>query len=124
MNEQEQTTASAPSEVAPCANRGGSSREEVPTVEMTARAAGADGGTRYKTLMVELGTSSKLVDSQVRHDDGSVQARYSHLTAGMRRRLMESLTETWKTALEARRRMADGSPVAALDRLPRKEEGM
>jgi pimeloyl-ACP methyl ester carboxylesterase len=46
MNEQEQTTASAPSEVAPCTNRGGSSREEVPTVEMTARAAGADGGTR------------------------------------------------------------------------------
>jgi hypothetical protein len=77
----------------------------------------------YKTLMVELGTPDKYMDSQMGHDDGSVQARYSHITAAMRRRLMEGLTEAWESALEARRQIADGSPIPALDRLLRKEEG-
>jgi integrase len=75
----------------------------------------------YKTSMIELGTPDKYMDSQMGHDDGSVQARYSHITAGMRGRLMDGLTEMWQGALEARRRMAEGSPVPVLDRLLRKE---
>ncbi|KUL28376.1 LacI family DNA-binding transcriptional regulator [Actinoplanes awajinensis] len=77
----------------------------------------------HKTLMEELGTPSKLMDDRMGHDDGSVQARYSHITDGMRRRLLEGLTEMWQDALETRRRFAAGSPVVVLDRLLRKEVG-
>lgn len=49
--------------------------------------------------------------------DGSVQARYSHATATMVQRLMDGLTELWEAALDARRELAPGSPVAVLDRL-------
>ncbi|HZM81233.1 MAG TPA: LacI family DNA-binding transcriptional regulator [Candidatus Limnocylindrales bacterium] len=76
----------------------------------------------YKTLMEELGTPAKLMDQQMGHDDGSVQARYSHATQLMVQRLMEGLTELWEAALDIRREMAPGSPVAVLDRLLRKGE--
>lgn len=76
----------------------------------------------YKTLMEELGTPSKLMDQQMGHEDGSVQAAYSHVTELMVNRLMEGLTELWEAALEARREMAPGSPVAVLDRLLRGED--
>ena len=33
--------------------------------------------------MVELGTPAPLMDEQMGHEDGSVQARYSHVTSGM-----------------------------------------
>ena len=71
----------------------------------------------YKTLMEELGTPSKLMDAQMGHADGSVQARYSHVTDTMRRRLLDGLTEAWNEILEARRALAARSPVAVLDRL-------
>jgi integrase len=71
----------------------------------------------YKTLMEELGTPHKLMDAQMGHEDGSVQARYSHVTDTMRRRLLDGLTELWTAALDARRALDSGSPVAALDRL-------
>jgi integrase len=71
----------------------------------------------YKTLMEELGTPSKLMDEQMGHANGSVQARYSHITAVMTGRLLDGLTEMWAAALEARRALAPRSPVAALDRL-------
>ena len=51
------------------------------------------------------------------HSDGSVQARYSHITADMRRTLLDGLTGLWLTALDQRRAMSPRSPVAALDRL-------
>ncbi|MFF9364970.1 hypothetical protein [Streptomyces griseoluteus] len=35
------------------------------------------------------------------HEDGSVQARYSHITARMSSRLMDELTEQWKESLAA-----------------------
>ena len=60
------------------------------------------------------------------HEDGSVQARYSHVTAGMRRQLLGGLTELREAALDARRALAPRSPVAVLDRLlvaRRKEAG-
>jgi integrase len=71
----------------------------------------------HKTVMDELGVPPKLMDERMGHEDGSVQARYSHVTAEMRRRLMDDLTGLWEVALESRRRLSDGSPLPALDRL-------
>jgi integrase len=71
----------------------------------------------HRTIMEEAGTPPKLMDERLGHEDGSVQARYSHVTPRMRARLMDALTEHWEEALEARRAMAPGSPVAALDAL-------
>jgi hypothetical protein len=71
--------------------------------------------------MDELGTPGKLMDERMGHADGSVQARYSHVTAGMRRQLLDGLTGLWEAALAERRAMSSGSPVAVLDRLLRKE---
>jgi hypothetical protein len=67
--------------------------------------------------MEELGTSSKLMDDRMGHEDGSVQARYSHVTAAMRRTLLDDLTRVWEAALDERRAMAARSPVVVLDRL-------
>ena len=71
----------------------------------------------YKTLMIELGTSATLMDAQMGHEDGSVQALYSHITDQMTRRLLDGLTALWLAALEARRVISMRSPVAVLDRL-------
>jgi hypothetical protein len=57
----------------------------------------------YKTLMVELGTPATVMDEQMGHSDGSVQARYAHTTADMVRRLLDGLTAAWENALAARR---------------------
>jgi integrase len=71
----------------------------------------------YKTMMVELGTPATLMDDQMGHEDGSVQARYAHITSGMTQRLLDGLTELWTAALRARRELSPGSPVPALARL-------
>jgi integrase len=71
----------------------------------------------YKTLMEELGTSHKFMDEQMGHEDGSVQARYSHVTTVMRDQLVAGLTSVWFAALDARMQFAAHSPVATLDRL-------
>ncbi|MEV7934914.1 LacI family DNA-binding transcriptional regulator [Kitasatospora sp. NPDC088264] len=76
----------------------------------------------HKTMMDELRTPAKLKDERMGHEDGSVQARYSHITPEMRRDLMEGLTRMWLGSLEVRRRMAPGSPVAVLDTLLRKPQ--
>jgi hypothetical protein len=67
--------------------------------------------------MTELGIPPKLMDDRMGHEDGSVQARHSHITAAMRQRLLSDLTALWDESLDARRRLGDGSPVAVLDRL-------
>ena len=59
----------------------------------------------------------KLMDERMGHEDGSVQARYSHVTPAMRARLVESLTELWEAALDARRGISGGSSVGVLDDL-------
>jgi integrase len=71
----------------------------------------------HKTMMEELGTPAKLMDDRMGHEDGSVQSRYSHITALMRAALLDSLTRCWLAALDARRAMSPRSPVAVLDRL-------
>lgn len=76
----------------------------------------------HKTLMVELGTPAVLMDERLGHEDGSVQGRYSHVTAEMRRRLMDGLTREWGRALDARAELAPGSPVAVLEAALRERE--
>jgi hypothetical protein len=73
----------------------------------------------HKTLMDELGVPPKLMDERMGHQDGSVQGRYSHVTAEMRQRLMDDLTGLWVDALAARRRLSEASPVRVLNRLLR-----
>lgn len=73
----------------------------------------------HKTLMREIGVAPKLMDDRMGHEDGSVQSRYDHITAGMRRFLTTSLSDMWEEAVDARRAMHPGSPVATLDRLLR-----
>ncbi|MEU7875141.1 LacI family DNA-binding transcriptional regulator [Dactylosporangium sp. NPDC049140] len=75
----------------------------------------------YKTMMMELGTSPKLMDAQMGHADGSVSALYEHVTKAMVRRLLDGLTEIWRDALAERRRLYPGSPVRVLDGLLREE---
>ncbi|MGW7361113.1 LacI family DNA-binding transcriptional regulator [Streptomyces sp. NPDC054802] len=77
----------------------------------------------HKTLMSELGTPPKLMDERLGHEDGSVQARYSHITARMRQRLMGELTEQWEESLDARSAIHPRSPVRALDALLRARQG-
>ncbi|MFJ1707848.1 tyrosine-type recombinase/integrase [Kitasatospora sp. NPDC088346] len=73
----------------------------------------------HKTMMDEFGTPPKLKDERMGHEDGSVQARYSHVTAEMRRTLMDDLTRVWAESLAVRREMSPGSPVSTLDTLLR-----
>ena len=76
----------------------------------------------HKTMMDELRTPPKLKDERMGHEDGSVQARYSHVTPEMRRDLLEGLTGMWEASLDARRRLAAGSPVRVLDALLRERQ--
>ena len=71
----------------------------------------------HRTLMEELGTPGKLMDDRLGHEDGSIQARYTHITAVMRRKLLDGLTDLWEAALDARRTISPRSPVVALDHL-------
>lgn len=71
----------------------------------------------HRTMMEDLGTEKVLMDERMGHIDGSVSARYAHVTPGMRRRLMAGLTEQWGTALDARLAMYPTSPVRALNDL-------
>jgi integrase len=73
----------------------------------------------HKTEMDEMGMPQSLKDDRMGHLDGSVGARYSHITAAMRRTLCAELTERWSAALHARKALAPRSPVAVLDRLLR-----
>jgi hypothetical protein len=65
--------------------------------------------------MEDLGTEKVLMDERMGHIDGSVSARYAHVTPGMRKRLMLGLTEQWETALDVRLAMYPTSPVRVLN---------
>jgi hypothetical protein len=71
-------------------------------------------------MMERLRTPSKLQDERMGHEDGSVQARYSHVTPEMRQELMEGLTELWLAALAERYAISPHSPVPVLDELLRR----
>jgi hypothetical protein len=51
------------------------------------------------------------------HEDGSVQSRYDHTTAGMRQALAAALTERWKESLSARLAMSPGATMVVMDAL-------
>lgn len=71
----------------------------------------------HKTRMEELRTPPKLMDERMGHMDGSVQARYTHITRQMREGLMAGLTAEWEGALDARLAMCPTSPVNVLNDL-------
>ncbi|GAA2452027.1 hypothetical protein GCM10010421_50870 [Streptomyces glaucus] len=52
--------------------------------------------------------------SRTCHIDGSVSARYAHVTPGMRERLKLGSTEQWETALDTRLATSPTSPVRVL----------
>ncbi|OII61712.1 MULTISPECIES: LacI family DNA-binding transcriptional regulator [unclassified Streptomyces] len=73
----------------------------------------------HRTVMEDLGTEKVLMDERMGHLDGSVSARYAHVTPGMRRRLMLGLTQQWEAALDARLALCPTSPVRVLNDLLR-----
>ncbi len=73
----------------------------------------------HRTMMEDLGTEKVLMDERMGHIDGSVSARYAHVTPGMRRRLMLGLTRQWEAALDARLVLRPTSPVRVLSDLLR-----
>ncbi|MCX4989479.1 MULTISPECIES: LacI family DNA-binding transcriptional regulator [unclassified Streptomyces] len=70
-----------------------------------------------KTRMEGFRTPPKLMDERMGHIDGSVQARYSHITRQMREDLMAQLTAEWEAALDLRLAMCSTSPVTVLSDL-------
>ena len=64
-----------------------------------------------------LRTPARLMDAQMGHADGSVQALYSHVTERMLRELLDGLSHEWAEALTQRRQFSPRSPVAVLDKL-------
>lgn len=73
----------------------------------------------HRTQMENLGTERVLMDERMGHTDGSVSARYAHVTPEMRERLMDRLSQDWREALAMRRRISPRSAVTALDSLLR-----
>ncbi|KAB1983426.1 LacI family DNA-binding transcriptional regulator [Streptomyces triticiradicis] len=71
----------------------------------------------HKTRMEGFRTPPKLMDERMGHIDGSVQARYSHITHEMRQELLAHLTAEWEAALDARLAMSPKSPVGVLNTL-------
>ncbi|RBL87740.1 LacI family transcriptional regulator, partial [Streptomyces cavourensis] len=78
----------------------------------------------HRTMMEDLGTEKVLMDGRMGHIDGSVSARYAHVTPRMCRRLMVGLTEEWESALNARMVIFPTSPVSVLDELLRVRGGV
>jgi len=76
-------------------------------------------GLRYghRTLMEELDTPKVLMDERMGHEDGSVSARYAHVTDSIRAGLVQALTEVWLESLDARLALCPTSHVPVLDRL-------
>jgi hypothetical protein len=74
--------------------------------------------------MEDLGTEKVLMCERMGHTDGSVSARYAHVTPRMRKRLMLGLTEQWETALDARLALRPISPVGVLNELLRAHASM
>lgn len=73
----------------------------------------------HRTVMEDLGTEKVLMDQRMGHIDGSVSARYAHVTPGMRKRLVAGMTEQWEATLDARLALCPTSPVRVLNDLLR-----
>ena len=71
---------------------------------------GLQSSSRASTLTEELGATPKLMDERLGHVHGSVQARYSHVTPGMRGQLLAGLTQLWEASLNARAGISPALP--------------
>ncbi|RBO91376.1 LacI family DNA-binding transcriptional regulator [Nocardia puris] len=71
----------------------------------------------HRTDLDQEGIPRVLIDERIGHEDGSVQAAYSHVTPDMRRRLIEVLDRFWYDALDARLALSPRSEVSVLQRL-------
>lgn len=71
----------------------------------------------HATWLEDIGTPKVLVDERMGHIDGSVSARYKHVTQGMRDRMLAGLTDLWVESLTARAALSPSSPVEVLNRL-------
>jgi integrase len=78
----------------------------------------------HKTRMEGFRAPPKLMDERMGHIDGSVQARYTHITREMREELMTKLTMEWEASLDARLAMCPTSPVAVLNALLQERVGV
>lgn len=77
----------------------------------------------HKTQMDELGVPAKLQDDRMGPRGRVGAGRYAHITAAMRRTLLDGLTGLWEAALDERRAMSPRSPVEANQgRLPDPED--
>ncbi|MER5383690.1 hypothetical protein ABT040_26050 [Streptomyces sp. NPDC002688] len=73
----------------------------------------------HKTRMEGFRAPTKLMDERLGHMDGSLQARYTHITREMRQDLLVNLTAEWGASLDARLAMSATSPVWVRDGLLR-----
>lgn len=101
----------------PVRGRGASDRAEACWLPVQSRLTRHGLRHGHRTLMEELGTPKVLMDERMGHEDGSVSARYAHVTDSMRARLVEGLTDVWHESLDARLLLHPRSPVPVLDRL-------
>ncbi|MCW2946449.1 MAG: sle, partial [Actinoallomurus sp.] len=69
----------------------------------------------HKTVMAELHTHEVFSHERIGHQMDGIGARYTHVTAAMRKELCDQLTERWHASLDARAALNPRSPVAALD---------
>lgn len=101
----------------PVRGRGASARAEACWLPIKDRLTRHGLRHGHRTVMEELGTPKVLMDDRMGHEDGSVGARYAHVTDSMRALLMEQLTELWLQSLDERLALAPRSAVPVLDRL-------
>lgn len=71
----------------------------------------------HMVMLDEFGTPAVLVEERFGHQNGTVSARYKHVSQDMRSELLDKLTLLWTKTLDARLALSRRSPVAALDKL-------
>jgi hypothetical protein len=71
----------------------------------------------HMVMLDEFRTPSVLIEERFGHLNGTVSARYKHVSQDMRAELLANLTVLWNKTLDERLVLNPRSPVAALDNL-------
>lgn len=71
----------------------------------------------HMVMLDEFRTPSVLIEERFGHLNGTVSARYKHVSQDMRAELLENLTGLWNKTLDARLALNLRSPVITLDKL-------
>lgn len=71
----------------------------------------------HMVMLDEFGTPTVLTEERFGHRNGTVSARYKHVSRSMRIELLDDLTSLWSRTLDERLALSPRSPVAALDKL-------